>query len=90
MAKSFHVFFQKKSTFSAFGVIQDTKMNLQDRTHENITLSFFSGEPKFYELSGLLIDIPDSLDAIIAGCIYILYIIRCKVSVGKGRGRMIG
>ena len=32
MAKSFHVFFQKKSLFSAFGVIQDTKMNVQDRT----------------------------------------------------------
>ena len=33
MAKSFHVFFQKKSPFSAFGVIQDTKMGVQDRTH---------------------------------------------------------
>ncbi len=32
MAKSFHVFFQKKSPFSAFGVIQDTKMGVQDRT----------------------------------------------------------
>ena len=73
MAKSFHVFFQKKSPFSAFGVIQDTRVGLQDRTHENITLSFFSGEPKFSELSGLLIDSLDSLDAIIAGCIYIIY-----------------
>ena len=33
MAKSFHVFFQKKSPFSAFGVIQDTRVGVQDRTH---------------------------------------------------------
>ena len=33
MAKSFHVFFQKKSPFSAFGVIQDTRVGVQDRIH---------------------------------------------------------
>ena len=32
MAKSFHVLFQKKSPFSAFEVIRDTKMGVQDRT----------------------------------------------------------